>query len=101
MSTSTTVIRNVCGKRKREYSDDPNKSPVKKLKVGDTMCHIDQDDLEIIQKGSVNILTHKRVRKESTHKDDAYFQEVRKYKKACSKTGGFVKGSGYHYDREF
>ena len=73
MSALTTVIHTICRKRKREYSDDPNKSHVKKLKVGETRCHIDQDDLEVIQEGCVNMLTHKRVRKESTHKDIAYF----------------------------
>jgi len=105
MSEITISNHVMCGrKRKRDEMNDPNKTLKKKIKLSSEVLypsHIDADDLEVIQQGSVNILTHKRVRKESKHKDDSYFQEVNKHKKSCSKNGGFVKGSGYHYDREF
>ena len=92
-----------CRKRKRDYLDDPNKSLRKKPKISDDrdiVSHID-DDFEVIKEGSTNILTYKRIRKEAKHKDDAYFKEVKSHKKSCGKKGGFIKDSGYHYDREF
>ena len=92
-------------KRKRDDSRDENKSLRKKPKLNPIEPvlhpHIDEDDLEVIQLGSVNILKHKRVRKETKHMDDKYFEEVQKHKKSCDKNGGFVKGAGYHYDRDF
>ena len=92
-------------KRKRDDSRDENKSLRKKPKLNPIEPvlhpHIDEDDLEFIQGGSVNIITHKRVRKETKHKDDEYFKEVKKHKKSCGKNGGFVKGAGCHYDRDF
>ena len=98
-----------CRKRKRVETDDSqdeNKSLRKKPKLNHERelvlhPHIDEDDLEVIQGGSVNIITHKRVRKETKHKDDEYFKEVKKHKKSCGKNGGFVKGAGCHYDRDF
>ena len=93
-------------KRKRDDSRDENKSLRKKPKLNHERelvlhPHIDEDDLEVIQLGSVNILKHKRVRKETKHMDAKYFEEVQKHKKSCDKNGGFVKGAGYHYDKDF
>jgi hypothetical protein len=104
-ASSTTTKCIICRKRKRDEMDDPNKTLKKKIKLSiEEVAYpkfMDADDLEVIQQGCVNILTHKRVRKETKHKDDAYFQEVKNHKKLCGKNGGFVKGAGYHYDREF
>ena len=59
---------------------------------------IDEDDAEVIRDGAINILRHKRIPKLNKHKDSAYFEAVEKQKRACGKRGGFVKGSGYHYE---
>jgi len=85
ITITTTTVTEVC----------------KVQKVQKKRKRIDEDDLEVVREGSVNILTHKRVIKESKNKDLEYFQEMQMHKKSCGKNGGFVKGSGYHYDREF
>jgi hypothetical protein len=69
--------------------------------VQDKRMKIDEDDAEVIRDGAIiNILRYKRIPKVNKHKDSAYLEAVEKQKKACGKTGGFMKGSGYHYERE-
>jgi hypothetical protein len=43
----------------------------------------------------------KRVRKQAHDSCKEYFDSVIKQKSECGINGGFIMGSGYHYDRSF
>ena len=91
-------------KRKRdEYEEECDERPWKRRRImeQDKRMKIDEDDAEVIRDGAINILRHKRIPKVNKHKDSAYVEAAEKHKKACGKNGGFVKGSGYHYDKEY
>jgi len=65
------------------------------------MERIDKDDLEVIEQGSQNIISHKRISKKTKDKNDAYYDAVEKHNKDCGAKGGFIKNSGHHYDRKY
>ena len=95
-------------KRKREeYEEECDERPWKRRRIMvqdkriPKACKIDEDDAEVIRDGAINILRHKRIPKVNKHKDAKYVEAAEKQKKACGKTGGFMKGSGYHYEREY
>jgi hypothetical protein len=46
-------------------------------------------------------LPKKRVRKQTQNPSKKYFDSVISQQNDCGKNGGFIAGSGYHYDRGY
>jgi len=59
--------------------------------------------LDTVRSGEVFVQdkkSTKRVSVKTTHKDTAYVRAASAHKAECHPRGGFVKGSGLHYERE-
>ena len=46
-------------------------------------------------------LPNKRIRKQTEDSCKEYFDSVEKQKNHCGINGGYITGSGYHYDRSY
>lgn len=68
-----------------------------------SLVKISQAELEELNKtrNELSALPSKRVRKQAKHKDADFLDSMALQKLDAGKTGGLIKGSGYHYDRGY
>jgi hypothetical protein len=64
---------------------------------------IKEDELLALQEAIkiASTLPTKRVRKSTINKNQAYVDACIAHQSECHRSGGFVSGSGHHYDREY
>jgi hypothetical protein len=64
---------------------------------------IKEDELLALQEAIeiASQLPAKRVRKSTVNKNQAYVEACIAHQSECHRSGGFVSGSGHHYDHEY
>jgi len=117
-SGERSQIFDLCGYFSSEYIDSKKKAIKKLLKYADKIqsiyngkCEPESEEYESeseeyeteseeYESESEEIIPKRTIRKPK-HKNEAYFNACNEHQKQCHPRGGFIAGSGRHYDRRY